>query len=382
MLPAFSIRRVDGVMADSDICDSPAEPYRLLDDEGRPEPAETLDFPAALLLRLYRELRRTRLVDQRMTALYRQGRIGYYPSANGQEAAPVAAALALAPGDWVFPALRESAVMLVRGFPLVRYVAQLFGSRMDVLHGRQSPGHMSSRDVGQVSWSTVIGSQLPQAVGAAWAAKQRGDPLVMLGFLGDGATSEPDFHAAMNFAAVLRTPAVFVCQNNQYALGTPTARQTVSKTLALKAKGYGMVGHRVDGNDVLALYRMLTAVCDQARAGLGPRFVEAVTYRVGGHSTSDDPTRYRSEAELAEWRRKDPVERCGKYLSALELVDEAWERRLEQEVGEELAAAIAEAEAAGQPERASLFDDVYEELPWHLEEQRRELLAAPPAPGR
>jgi pyruvate dehydrogenase E1 component alpha subunit/2-oxoisovalerate dehydrogenase E1 component alpha subunit len=358
------------------------EPYRLLDDEGRPEPSEELDFPPELLLRLYRELRRVRLVDQRMTGLYRQGRISYYPSASGQEATPVGVATALEPRDWVFPALRESAIMLVRGFPLTRYVAQLFGSRLDTLRGRQMPGHMSSREVNQVAWSTTIGSQLPQAVGMAWAARHLGDPVVAVGCLGDGATSEPDFHAAMNFAAVLKTPTVFVCQNNQYALATPTTRQTASPTLASKAKGYGMAGHRVDGNDVLATYRVVREACERARAGLGPSFVEAVTYRMDAHSTTDDPTRYRSESEVALWRRKDPVERCGKYLLSLGLVDDAWERRCEHEVGEELAAAITQAEAAGPPERASLFDDVYQDLPWHLEEQRRELLGAPLAPGR
>jgi pyruvate dehydrogenase E1 component alpha subunit len=369
-------------MTDSNVPDNPLGLYRLLDDEGRPEPDAELGFSQEFLLRIYREMRRVRLVDQRMMTLYRQGRIGFYNSTTGQEAAPVAAALALEPSDWVFPALREGAVMLVRGFPLNRYLAQLLGTRLDILQGRQMPGHMSGRQVNQVSWSTTIGSQLPQAVGAAWAAKYRGDPVITLAFLGDGATSEPDFHAAMNFAAVLKTPTVFVCQNNQYALGTPAARQTASLTIAIKAKAYAMPGYRVDGNDVLATYRILKRAGDQARAGLGPSFIEALTYRVGAHSTTDDPTRYRSEAEVEAWKLKDPIQRISKYLVSQGLIDDLFERQLEEQVGSEIAAALRDAEAAGPPERTSLFRDVYQGLPWHLEEQRRELVSGPPAPRR
>jgi pyruvate dehydrogenase E1 component alpha subunit/2-oxoisovalerate dehydrogenase E1 component alpha subunit len=370
------------MMTNPGISDNPLGLYRLLDDEGRPEPDAELDFPDEFLLRTYAEMRRVRLVDQRLSTLYRQGRIGFYNNTTGQEAAPVAAALALQPSDWVFPALREGAVMLVRGFPLNRYVAQLFGTRLDILQGRQMPGHMSGRQVNQVSWSTSIGSQLPQAVGAAWAAKYRGDPVVALAFLGDGATSEPDFHAGMNFAAVLKTPTVFVCQNNQYALGTPAARQTASLTIAIKAKAYAMPGYRVDGNDVLATYRAIKSATERARAGLGPSFIETLTYRVGAHSTTDDPTRYRSEAEVEAWKLKDPVQRMSNYLVWRGLIEEQFERQLEERVGAEIAAAIRDAEAAGPPERSSLFRDVYQALPWHLEEQRRELVSTPPAPHR
>ncbi len=335
----------------------------------------------ALLLRMQRELLRIRVLDARMVVLQRQGRVGFYGACTGQEAVPIACGFAVQSNDWVFPALREQAIMLVRGLSLRTYIAQSFGNSGDLLKGRQMPSHGSARSVNQVSWSSVIGPQIPQAVGAAWAAKLQRRPDVMLGFMGDGATSEPDFHAAMTFAGVHRTPSVLICQNNGWSISIPTARQTASETIAVKGKAYGVPSVRIDGNDVLAVYETVKAAVDRARSGDGPTFIEAVTYRIGAHSTSDDPTRYRSNEEVERWQRRDPLERFHRWLVKRGLTTDERRAAIEAELDAEVVAAIKDVEPMPNPPRESLFDDVYAELPWHLREQRDELLGLPPAPS-
>ncbi len=326
-------------------------------------------------LELYRALRRIRILDERMQALQRQGRIGFYGTCTGQEAVPVALGFALRPSDWVFPALRESSLMLVRGFPLETYLAQVFGNERDVLKGRQMPSHMSGRAVNVVSWSSCIGTQLTHAVGAAWAAKMRGDAMVSAACLGDGATSSADFHAALNFAQVFRVPCVFVCQNNQWAISTPASRQSNTRTFAERAQAYAMPAERVDGNDVCGLLMTFSSAIERARQGQGPTFIECVTYRLGPHSTSDDPTLYRTEAEVAEWRMRDPIARLARELEASGALDPVLAQAIDQALQAELEAALTCAEAAPPPPRSSLFDDVYAALPAHLLEQRRELFS-------
>jgi pyruvate dehydrogenase E1 component alpha subunit len=327
------------------------------------------DLDSALLVRLYREMVRLRRLDERLGALARQGRIGFYGAAFGQEATPVAAALAIDERDWIFPALRESGAMLVRGYPLVLYVAQLFGCELDPMKGRQMPSHMASRSVRQVSWSSCIATQLPHAVGAAWAARRAGRSEVMLAFLGDGATSHPDFHAALNFAGLWRAPVVFVCQNNQYAISVPAARQSASESFAIKARAYGFEGERIDGNDAVTIYERVRTACERARRGEGPHFIECLTYRLGPHSTSDDPSRYRPEGELELWQSRDPVARQRRRLEERGLLAPDLDDSLIRELDEELSAAIEKAESAAPPPLRSLCEDVYRELPWHLEEQ-------------
>jgi pyruvate dehydrogenase E1 component alpha subunit/2-oxoisovalerate dehydrogenase E1 component alpha subunit len=354
---------------------------RVLRDDGSADPATDPRMSDALVLRAYRELKRLRLLDARMILLQRQGRVGFYGACTGQEATPIAAALAIEPDDWVFQALRESVMMLVRGFPLRQYIAQVFGNSGDILKGRQMPSHMSGRSVNQVSWSSCLGPQLPQAVGAAWAAKLRGDKTVVLGFVGDGATSEPDFHAAMNFAGVYQTPSVLICQNNHWAISVPASRQSASETFAIKGRAYGIPSVRVDGNDLLAVYKVVKDAVDRARRGEGPTYIEALTYRIGAHSTSDDPTRYRSQAEVDAWLERDPLKRLRAHLVHRGLLDDAKDTALEEELNAEIAAAIADVEALPPPGRETIFDDVYAELPWHLAEQREELRKTPPAPA-
>jgi pyruvate dehydrogenase E1 component alpha subunit len=353
---------------------------RVLRDDGSADPATDPGLPSERLLFAYREMRRLRILDSRMIALQRQGRIGFYGAAHGQEAVPIAAGLAVGTDDWVFPALREQSIMLVRGFPLRPFLAQIFANSGDLLKGRQMPSHPSARSVHQVSWSSCIGPQIPQAVGAAWAMRARKTGAVAVGFMGDGATSQADFHSAMNFAGVWRVPCVLVCQNNQFSLSVPMERQTASRTIAVKARAYGLPGVRVDGNDLLAVYRVLHAALEQARSGGGPTFIEAVTYRMGAHSTSDDPTRYRSQEEVDAWALKDPLDRLRRHLAHLGLVSEASDAELEKELSAEIAEAIDDVEKMPPVHRESLVDDVYAELPWHLREQLEQLKKVGPTP--
>lgn len=355
----------------------------LLDDAGRlVDGAEAPEL--ARVTAMYLHMRRVRRLDERMQALQRQGRIGFYGACTGQEAAPVAAALCLSPEDWVFPALRESALALTRGLSLGQYLSQLFGNRADLLKGRQMPSHHAGRAQNHVSWSSAIGTQLPHAVGAAMAAKRLRHDSVMLAFLGDGATSHPDFHAALNFAGVFGAPVVFVCQNNHYAISLPATRQTAAGSFAQKGSAYGVFADRVDGNDALVVLDAIERALTRARAGLGATLLECVTYRVGPHSSSDDPSRYRDDSEVRSWQARDPIARLAQYLRH---VDPALLPTLDAQDGEwdaEIDRKLAEIEPLPAPPRESLFEDVYAALPWHLREQRAQLLAleSPPEARR
>jgi pyruvate dehydrogenase E1 component alpha subunit/2-oxoisovalerate dehydrogenase E1 component alpha subunit len=330
----------------------------------------------AQLLEVYQAMVRIRLLDERMMTLQRQGRIGFYGACTGQEAACLGSAYALHPSDWVFPALREAAAMLLRGMPLVPYISQLFGNSGDLLRGRQMPSHQAARAVNQVSWSSCIGTQLPQAVGAAYAAKVKRDGRVVMAYMGDGATSSPDFHAAMNFAGVYRAPVVFLCQNNHWSISVRVDRQTASESIAIKAKAYGFPGVQVDGNDVEAVYAATAAAVARARAGEGPTLIEALTYRIGAHSSSDDPTRYRDSKEVEQWVARDPLKRAFERLTALGQWDTPRDEALRETLRSEIHAATQAAEAQPMLPAESLFDDVYSQEPWHLAEQRRELREA------
>src|SRR3954471_2204059 len=344
------------------------------------EKLETPEVPRETLLRLYREMVRLRTLDERMMTLQRQGRVGFYGACTGQEAATLASAIALEPSDWIFPALREGGAMLLRGFPLVPYLCQIFGNAGDETKGRQMPSHMASKSVNQVSWSSCIGTQLPQAVGAAMAARIKGDATVVAAYMGDGATSEGDFHVAMNFAGVFKAAVVFVCQNNHWAISVPTAKQTASESIAVKASAYGFPGVKVDGNDAVAVYGAVKEAADRARSGGGPTLVECETYRIGAHSSSDDPTRYRDEREVEQWRKRDPIDLLRGRLQAWGMWSAREEDELRARVLEEVNAAIAEAEKKPDPPRESLFDDVYANAPWSLREQREEMPAPPAVP--
>lgn len=326
------------------------------------------------LLKLYRHMVLTRVLDTRAVALQRQGRIGFFVPSHGEEAVQIGSSYALKPEDWMVPAYREQGAALLRGFPLKLLVAQLYGNREDILKGRQMPNHFGNRSINFVTPSSPVGTQIPIAVGISWAAKMRGDEVVGLVYFGDGATSQGDFHVAMNFAGVFKTPTVFLCKNNQWAISVPFTRQTASESIAIKAQAYGFEGVRVDGNDVLAVYAACKEAVEAARKGRGPTLIEAVTYRMGPHSTSDDPTRYRPEEELEEWRQKDPILRFRLYLKNKGIWNEELEATVQQEAEDQVSEAVQWAEEGGPPDPETIFEDVYADVPWHLAEQRDELL--------
>jgi len=243
----------------------------------------------------------TRLIDRRLEQLQRQGRIGFHVGSLGEEGAICAAAFALQDIDWIFPCYRELGALLIRGLPMQTMVDNLFGNADDVVRGRQMPDHYTLREKRFVSVSSPVGTQITQAVGLAWAAKLRKDPLCTLVYFGDGATSTTDFHSGMNFAGVFKAPTVFYCRNNGYAISVPSDRQTASATFAQKADAYGLPGVRVDGNDVFAIVTVVREALARARSGGGPTLIEAITYRLGAHTTSDDPSRYRDGSSLVVW---------------------------------------------------------------------------------
>ena len=347
--------------------------FKILDEDGRADSARLPKLASAELVQLYRGMRLSRLLDTRLLPMQRQGRIGFYIGATGQEAGIMGGAHALSSNDYFVPGLRETSAGLYRGMPLRTHVAQLFGNANDVTFGRQLPCHSGTRASRHVVMSSCVSSQLPHAAGIAWAAKIRKEPVVAMGYLGDGGTSEEDFHAALNFAAVFKLPAVFVCQNNQWAISTPLPLQTVSETIAVKGLAYGIPSVRVDGNDVFAVYTIARQAVDRARAGGGPTFIECLTYRIGPHSSSDDPTRYRDDAEAESWRKKDPLVRFGTWLAANGVLSESDQTRLDDDLDREIRDVIAIEEKVPPPPLRSMIQDVYAETNWILEEQLAEL---------
>jgi len=349
---------------------------RIIDADGTYDSKLEPKVAPDLLKRAYRYLVLVRTLDNRMLSLQRQGRIGFYVPSTGEEASQVGSAMALEKRDWVFPAYREPGAALWRGYSVETLIAQAYGNAKDPQQGRQMPNHYGARDVNYVPVSSPVGTQIPQAVGAAWAAKIRKDDVVALTYFGDGATSEGDFHAAMNFAGVFKTPTIFFCKNNQWAISVPVTRQTASKTLAQKALAYGFDGLRVDGNDLLAVYAVTKAAADKARSGGGPTMIEAVTYRMGPHSSSDDPTRYRSKEEVDAWAKRDPIERMRKYLELKGLWSKDSEEKLRAELEDLLQATIKEVERSPPPPIETLFTDVYAEMTPQLKEQMDAFLAS------
>jgi 2-oxoisovalerate dehydrogenase E1 component alpha subunit len=347
-----------------------------LREDGSLEP-EAAALPDAETQRLHRWMVLDRALDERMVTLQRQGRIGFYIGSIGEEATVFGTAAAMRETDWIFPSYREHGAALLRGLPLPTFLCDLFGNAGDLMKGRQMPCHEAWRAGCFTSISSPIATQIPHAVGAAWAARLRGDDMVALAYFGEGATSAHDFHAGLNFAAVRRLPVVFVCRNNGWAISTPPERQTASATIAQKAIAYGMRGERVDGNDLFAVHAATRRARARAAAGEGPTLIECVTYRIEGHSTSDDPRAYRPADLVEPWRRKDPILRVRRWLEARGLHDAAAEKALQVEIREEIQRALREAEGhAPKPPVESLFEDVYAEPLRQQREQLDELLDA------
>ena len=322
---------------------------------------------------LHRWMLQQRTIDDMMLLLQRQGRIGFYGPCTGQEAAVFGSGWAFEARDWVLPALREGGVALLRGYSLEDYLAQCFGNARDVTLGRQMPCHYGSRDANYATLSSPIGTQLPHAVGVAWAMKIRKEDAVCAAYMGDGATSENDFHTSLLMATRAALPVVFICQNNQWAISVPFHSQTASQSVAIKACAYGLPGVCVDGNDVFAVYDATREAVVRARAGEGPTLVEALTYRMGAHSTSDDPSRYRDESVTEAWKERDPIRRLERFMAREGIMSEEACLVLADALAGEVRAVLSIVEsAAPSPPLMSMFDDVYAERAWFLEEQASE----------
>ena len=354
---------------------------RVIRDDGTLDPAHDPKLEDERVVELYGWMVRTRIIDERLVTLQRQGRIGFHIGSLGEEATILGSAAAARKQDWLFPCYREFGALLLRGMPLQTYVDNMFGNANDVVKGRQMPDHYTGRPYNFGSVSSPIGTQITQAVGFAWAAKMKKDDLVTLVYFGEGATSSNEFHNGANFAGVFKTPTVFLCRNNGWAISVPASKQSASKTFADKAIAYGIRGVRCDGNDLLAVYATTQQAIERAARGEGSTLIETLTYRLSGHSTSDDPKAYRKEAEVEAWRSKDPVTRLRGYLEKKGLWDEGKQTKLEEQASNDLQECVKIAEKAPPPALETMFEDVFQELPWHLREQRDELLKGPRAKG-
>ncbi len=359
----------------------PSDVIQVMRADGSVDEALDPGLTGPELVALYRDLVRTRILDERLLTLQRQGRIGFHVGSLGEEATIIGAAHALRPQDWIFPCYREVGAAMARGLPLQAFVDNVFGNANDLVKGRQMPDHHTGRAVRFASTSSPVGTQIPHAVGVAWGAKLRRDDVVSLAFFGDGATSTNDFHAAMNLAGIFRLPVVLLCRNNGWAISTPPERQTASPTFAEKGGAYGVLGVRVDGNDALAVVLVVRRAVERARSGAGATLIEALTYRMGAHTSSDAPNRYRTEAEIRPWIERDPIERMRRLLDRRGLFGREEDEAYRADVDRRFKEAVAIAERTPPPDLATLHEDVYATPPWHLLEQRRELLAGPRAGG-
>ncbi|CAA9572157.1 MAG: Branched-chain alpha-keto acid dehydrogenase, E1 component, alpha subunit [uncultured Truepera sp.] len=350
------------------------KPLSLVTDAGVWNAPFELDLPDETLLNMYRDLVLSRLLDEQLGKLQRLGKTSFVAPNAGHEGAHVGVAYALRAGfDWLFPYYRDHGLVLALGVPLREVFGQTLATRADPNKGRQMPAHPGSGALNVFTAASPIASHLPPAVGAALSMKLRGTGQVAVATFGEGATSEGDFHAAMNFAGVQGAPIVFVCENNGYAISVALRKQSGSETIAAKAYAYGMPGYTVDGMDALACYYVMQDAVAHAREGRGPVLVELLVYRYGAHSSADDDSAYRPREEVAAWRRRDPLGRFRRFLEARGLWEEVQERGLRDELGRTLSAALAEAEAAGSVPTEWLFDDVYAEVPDTLLEQRESL---------
>lgn len=339
----------------------------IMDLDGNVDTGLMPDLSPEQVAELYRIMVLTRRLDERMLKLQRQGRLGTFARVLGQEAAHIGAAYAMREGDWLVPAFRETGSFIVRGIPMEK-VLQYWGG--------DEWGQHFPEDSRVLPVSVPVGTHMLHAVGIGWAMKQDRERAAVLTVFGDGATSEGDFHEAMNFAAVFQAPVVFLCQNNHWAISVPYKRQTAAASIAQKAIAYGMPGIQVDGNDIFAMYRVARDALDRARNGEGPTLIEAHTYRMSDHTTSDDARKYRPPEEVAYWQERDPLERLARYMRRKGLLDEAREAEALAQAEAEVDRVVAAYEAFEPPSPDDLFSSLYAEMTPPLRAQRDALLAA------
>lgn len=347
---------------------------QVIDQHGRLHEGEDPALTPEQVKRLYEVMVTVRVLDERGWELQRAGRVHFWIPSRGQEAAHAASGAAMHDQDWVFLADREPGVMLLRGASLEQIFSQVFGRRDEPLQGRRLPLLLGDRRLNIVPCTTQVGSYIPHAAGAAWAARLKGHDTRFIVYFGDGATSRGEFHSALNFAGIFRPPVIFFCQNNGWAVSTPTDRQTASETFAQKADAYAVVGQRVDGNDIFAVYEV-TRQAWQAAPERGATLIEAVTYRLGFHTSSDNPDLYRTREEVEAWAEWDPIARTRGFLRTYTGWTDDDDAALLRTVRNRVRDAIRTAEAKALPDPADQFEHVFAQETWLLAEQRERLLA-------
>ena len=336
----------------------------ILAPDGTVDKALEPKIPDEKLLEMYRKMVEIRLFDEKAFKLQRQGRLGTYPQTLGQEASQIVPALCLKPKDWMVPTYRGAGSYYARGMKFRHSLLYWAGDDRGV-HFPEGNNDML--------FSIPVGSHLTQVAGLAWAAKLRKDPSVALTYLGDGTSSKGDLHEALTFCGQFKIPAIYVIENNHWAISVPREKQAATQTLAQKAWGYGVFGLQVDGNDALAIWKAVSEAVERGRKGEGPSLLELETYRMGHHTTADDATRYRSAEEVETWKKKDPIARFRKYLEGKKLWNDAKETQLLKDSEVMLQAEIAAYEQTPEPNPLNMFSDNYSAAPWHLIEQRKEL---------
>ena len=380
--PAGATRRPDTADAASSFHELSYGLVRVLDDQGRAvgpwDPKLTPDTLRAML----RNMALTRAFDERMFRAQRQGKTSFYMKSTGEEAVAVAATMALSSDDMCFPSYRQQGILITRGYPLVDMMNQIYSNSADPLQGRQLPIMYSSKATGFFSISGNLATQYPQAVGWAMASAAKGDSRIAACWCGEGSTAEGDFHSALTFATVYKAPVILNVVNNQWAISSFSGfAGAEATTFAARAVGYGIAGLRIDGNDALAVYAATAWAAKRARTNQGPTLIEHFTYRAEGHSTSDDPGQYRSANESADWPLGDPVARLKQHLIVIGEWDDERQAAMDVECAEQVKVAQKAAEKNGvlghgmhQPFE-TMFEDVFEEMPWHLKEQCDQMLA-------
>ena len=387
--PAGEARRPDTAAQAREFTELAYSMVRVLDEDGRAVGPWDPKLSPDMLRRMLRNMALLRAFDERMFRAQRQGKTSFYMKATGEEAVAIAAAQALDADDMCFPSYRQQGLLIARGYPLVEMMNQIYSNRGDKLQGKQLPIMYSAKDFGFFSISGNLTTQYPQAVGWAMASAAKGDTRIAATWCGEGSTAEGDFHSACTFASVYRAPVIFNVVNNQWAISSFSGfAGAESTTFAARAIGYGIAGQRVDGNDALAVYAETLWEAERARTNAGPTLIEHFTYRAEGHSTSDDPTQYRSAGEPTAWPLGDPIARLKQHLIVIGEWDEERHAAQDRELAEYVRAQQKEAEKNGilghglhQP-LDSLFDGVFENMPWHLREQQAQMIAEEEASGR
>lgn len=339
------------------------------------EGSDMPDMDQALAVKVYKTFAFHRVLDERMVASQRQGRLSFYMAALGEEAASVGGAAGLKPQDMIMSQYREQGALMFRGFSLENFMNQMFSNEKDLGKGRQMPIHYGSNELNYMTVSSPLGTQIPQATGYAYGQKLQGLDEVTLCYFGEGAASEGDFHAGLNMAAVQEAPVIFFCRNNGYAISTPAEEQFKGNGIASRGVGYGIKTLRIDGNDILAVIKATQTARAYALKENAPVLIEAMSYRLGAHSTSDDPSGYRTREEEEKWQANDPILRMKNWMLAQDWWSEEQEKTLFEDLREKVLAAVKVSEKIDKPHIDTLITDVYDVPSTQLEAQLEQVKA-------